>query len=209
MPSSTLGPIARALMIAVGLACVAVPRLFAASPPQRAVRVLQWKMHDGTFHPACTTWSTRVDARQAWVTAAHCVPSAQTAYAIDGRQATPFMWDPMRDLAALRGGPSAEPLLIAYGQAPIFTNVITLGCPFGHRTPHVTTGISSGQDKEGRSLFGLAVGSGMSGAPVLDARSYLVVGMILQAECESPGWCPFSSGAPAHALRRFLFNESP
>ena len=194
----------RALVMAVGFACYGVPLLFATPQPWHSIRILQWKNPDGTFHPACTTWATRVDALHAWVTAAHCVPSDQMEYAIDGRRLTVFLRNGDLDLAALRGGPTASPLQIAFGAAPILQPIVTMGFPFGHRDPHVTSGIASGQDGEGWALFGLAVGSGMSGAPVLDARSFLVVGMIQRSECEPPSWCPFSSGVTAETLRRFL-----
>ena len=197
----------RALAIVVGLAYYGVPLLFATPDPLRSIRVLQWKQPDGALHPACTTWATRVEALQAWVTAAHCVPLGPTEYAIDGRRATVFQWNGDLDLAALRGGPATSPLQIAYGPATALQPIMTIGFPFGHRDPHMTAGISSGQDGEGWALFGVAVGNGMSGAPVLDARSYLVVGMIQRAECEPPGWCPFSNGVTAQTLRRFLFED--
>ena len=156
----------------------------------------------------CTVWSTTTgSANRVWVTAAHCVYDHET-----GKMSTDLTVDNVKvstvyvnietDVAILRGGPSAKPFQLSQGEPDRLSPLWSSGYPHGANDQHTVTGTYGGTE-DGLALYSLPVMGGMSGAPVVELKSGMVVGMITQRECPV-AWCPVARGVFASQLRNVI-----
>lgn len=211
-PSLPRFSVRKALLTIVLAVCVlnAVPRaadiLDSILPLQR---VYTNEAGESTRINVCTTWPVRIeDGRTGWMTALHCTRESQGEGAelfIDGHEVHILKSDPPHDLVLL-SGPNRKHFQVAIGVPKQGAELWSAGYPNGHSTRHALVGVLTAlkDDDDGPAVYQLPAAPGMSGAPVVDRKTGLVIGLILQSECNWQGWCPVSRGAPVAILREFL-----
>lgn len=201
------------LILAVSVICTA-----SAKPnPLSSIKPLQEMSEEGKLEPFCTTWATRLaDGQRVWVAAAHCIvlgedsqPDLKFQYYIDGKKATlaafQFSKDPALDVSVFIGGPSAEPLQVAGSNPDPLTPVWTAGYAMGSPKLHVAAGVYGPVDDDGFQQFGVPTAPGLSGGPIVDQKSGMVVGVWRRSECHPGiGWCSVGAGTPAVNLKQYL-----
>lgn len=209
----------RTLLTAALTISLIVTPVFAANPLHtlKAIRALEGyvELMDGSkvWMPVCTAWRTQTPQGATWVTAGHCLTSAAGRPMRIGKvsvRARKFVFSTEADgidIGVLAGGPSAPPLALAFSSPPAFTPIFIAGYPHGSEIMHIAEGIVGGtKPEDGLSLYNVAVMGGISGAPVIDKASGVVVGMLTQSECLQ-GWCPFARGVTIDNLRAFLVDN--
>lgn len=201
---------ARLLLSVVVVAFLSTPSVAAKFNPLTSVKPLQ--LFDGeNFQTYCTAWKARLpNDRQVWVTAAHCVPtSPDMPFYIGSVKTRVLAISYKKDIAALEGGPSAQPLQIAFKSPAALTSIYSAGYPGNFHSnlnpseQHVVMGVWSHIRKDGLAAYSMPVAHGMSGGPVFDDGG-VVVGLMNQTECNWIGWCPGSAGATVETIRAFL-----
>jgi hypothetical protein len=192
----------------------------AKSNPLNSIRPLQtYELDEDTGNKVltsfCTTWATLYQGQHAWVTARHCIAfdddGKQTKgveYYVDGKRVEVFIVNATLDLAIFRGGPSADPLPVAFGTPTPLTPIWSSGYPAGSTRQHTVAGIFSNEREDGLSLlsiYNVSVARGMSGSPVLTMNN-MVIGVMQRFDGCSRimTWCPVSLGLQTEKLRAFL-----
>lgn len=212
----------RTAVLAALLAVCLLVAPAAKSSPLQSIRPVQMEMveADGSTHKqvVCTAWASLYEEQLAWVTAAHCVVDPDSPEPnhirektwVDGVEARPVVVNFDEDIAVLRGGPRADPLALSVKHGSPFDVVWGAGYPMGSERQHVTMGwFSVVSDDDGRSNYNVAVAPGMSGGPIIDKASGMVVGMFLQTECPRvTNWCPISRGPALARMRLVVLHET-
>lgn len=209
----------RALPTAALAVSLIVTPAFAANPLNalKSIRALEGyvELMDGSkvWMPVCTAWRAQTPQGAAWVTAGHCLSSAAGRPMRIGTvpvRPRKFVFSTEADgidIGVLAGGPSAPPLALAFSSPSAFTRIFIAGHPHGSDVLHIAEGIVGGiTTEDGLTLYNVAVMGGISGAPVIDKGTNVVVGMLTQSECPQ-GWCPMARGVTIENLRAYLIDQ--